>query len=47
MAEEVKAPESEKAEIPWLVAYLGEDIQEPERRGSEEQVEHPAIGCQD
>jgi chromosome segregation ATPase len=28
MAEEVKAPELEKAEIPWVVAYLREDIQD-------------------
>ncbi len=28
MAEEVKVPELEKAEIPWVVAYLREDIQD-------------------
>jgi len=28
MAEEAKAPELERAEIPWVVAYLREDIQD-------------------
>jgi len=28
MAEEVKSPELEKAEIPWVVSYLREDIQD-------------------